>query len=291
MATQITNKATLNYNSGSDLLSTSSNTAVVTMQGPLEVSKYSLENSYRVGDEITYNIFITNTSANTLTTLTIEDDLGTYAFNDTMNVTPLTYINPAKVFINNVYSGTVNGVVSAEGDQVSFTINTLLPDAKLLLQYEAAVNEYAGAIIGTSNIDNIVSATAAGVASPVIATNVLPVASYADVSIEKTMFPDPVVDGSTLTYTFDISNYGTIPATNVVLQDAFTTLPTITSVTVDGVVLFSTDYSYAEGVFQYPATGAATPYEIPAATFTQDPATGVVGVTPSTSTIIITGTI
>lgn len=289
MATQITNQATLNYNSGGNTLSTSSNTATVTMQGPLEVSKYSLENAYQIGDDITYNIFITNTSANTLTNLTVEDDLGTYAFSSTMNTTPLTYVGPAKVFINDVYSSTVTGVVSASGDSVTFTIDSLAPGSSLLLQYKARVNQYAPATIGTSQIDNIASVTANGFTTPIIATNILPVASYANVVIEKSMSPDPVVDGSTLTYTFTIRNYGTIPATNVTLRDLFNPAPDITSVTVDGVT--TTDYSYTVGLFLYPAASSTNNYIIPAATFTQNPTTGLVSVIPGTSTIIVQGII
>lgn len=289
MATQITNQATLNYNSGGNTLSTSSNTATVTMQGPLEVSKYSLENAYQIGDDITYNIFITNTSANTLTNLTVEDDLGTYAFSSTMNTTPLTYVGSAKVFINDVYSSTVTGVVSASGDSVTFTIDSLAPGSSLLLQYKARVNQYAPATIDTSQIDNIASVTANGFITPIIATNILPVASYANVVIEKSMSPDPVVDGSTLTYTFTIRNYGTIPATNVTLRDLFNPAPDITSVTVDGVT--TTDYSYTVGLFLYPAASSTNNYIIPAATFTQNPTTGLVSVIPGTSTIIVQGII
>ena len=73
MATQITNQATLNYNSGTTPLSASSNVASVTLQGPLEITKYSLDNSYRMGDKITYNVFVTNSSANTLSNVTVEE--------------------------------------------------------------------------------------------------------------------------------------------------------------------------------------------------------------------------
>ncbi|MDD3367344.1 MAG: hypothetical protein PHP50_00460 [Lachnospiraceae bacterium] len=289
MATQITNQATLNYTSGSNNLSTISNTATVTLQGPLEVTKYSLENAYRIGEDITYNVFITNSSANSLTGVTVEDDLGTYAIGQTTNVTPLTYTGPAKLFINNTFSGTIQGVVSADADSVTFTLGTIAPGSSALLQYQATVNNYAGAIVGTSDIDNIVSVTAAGVTTPIIATNSIPVAAYADVTIEKNMSPDPVVDGSTLTYTFVIRNYGTIAATNVSLQDIFTTFPNITSVTVDGVA--TTEYSYSAGTFLYPSASSGINYTIPAATFTQDPATGLYTIVPGTSTVIIQGTI
>lgn len=289
MATQLTNQATLNYNSGATSLSTASNTATITMQGPLEVTKYSLETNYQIGEPVTYNVFITNSSASTLTGLTAADNLGTYAISSSTNVTPLTYTGPAKIFINDVYNSTLAGTVSPEGDTVTFSLGSLAPGSTMLLQYKATVNEYANAVVGTSNIDNTVSITADGVSTPAVASTVLPVASYASVTIEKSMSPDPVVDGSTLTYTFVINNYGTIPATDVVLRDAFDPAPDITSVTVDGIV--TTDYTYTAGIFRYPAIASSNNYTIPAAIFTQNPTTGVVTATPSTSIITIQGTI
>lgn len=289
MAT-ITNQATLNYTSGTSTLTASSNTASITLQEPLELSKSPLESGYKIGDTVTYNIFIKNTSPNAINNIVVVDDLGTYAISATTNVTPLTFVDPAKLFINNIHSGTVSGVVSADLDSVTFTIPSLAAGGTALLQYKTLVNEYAGAVVESSTIDNIVTATATGINTPVIATNILPVASYAQVTIEKQMSPDPVVDGSAITYTLTIRNYGNAAATNVIVQDQFDPVPTINTVTVDGTI--TTDHSIsAQGLFRYPSTTATVNYTIPAARFTQNTTTGVVSVVPGVSTIIITGTI
>lgn len=289
MATQIINQATLNYNSGDAAVSTSSNIAIVTMQGPLEATKYSLETAYQLGDEITYNVFITNTSAATLSNLVVTDNLGTYPLVGEGTATPLTYVGPAKIFINNVFSSTVTGTVSTLGNSVEFQVGNLAPASTMLLEYKVATNGYAPAVVGTSNIVNTVSITGNNITAPITASNTLPLDSFADVTIEKTMSPDPVVDGNPLNYTFLIRNYGTLAATNVVLTDTLANEPTITAVTVDGVA--TTDYTYTAGEFQYPATSSTLTYSIPAATFVQNPTTGLVTIDPSTSTIVIQGTI
>lgn len=289
MATQITNQATLSFTSGLDSLEVSSNIASVTMQGPLEIYKRALESGYRIKDDLTYTLIVKNTSATTLTNVVIEDDLGTFALGTVTNVTPLTYVGPANQYLNDVFVGVITPTVSASGDLITFTIPSLAANTSLLLQYRVETNDYAQTVVGTSVIDNIASVTAAGVTTPVTASFLLPVASYADLSIKKTMEPNPVVDGSTLTYTFRIENYGTIPATDVQLRDAFTTLPDITTVLVDNVA--TTDYDYTNGLFVYPAATSATSYTIPAATFTQDAITGIVTVTPGVSEVVIQGTI
>lgn len=289
MAKLITNQATLNYSSGTDTHTTSSNLATVTLQGPLEILKYSLENSYKIGKEITYNILLTNKTSSTIQNIEIEDDLGTYATTAFTNVTPLTYVGPAKIYIDGLYRSTVTATISPLGDLATFDVGNLNAGENMILQYVAKTNQYAGAIIGTSQIGNIASATATGIRTPIYTTSNIPIGSYADVNIRKTMSPNPVVGLGGLTYTFLISNYGTLAATNIVLTDILATEPSIISVTVDEVP--TTNFSYTDGVFLYPASSATTDYDIPAATITRNPATGITTITPSTSTITIQGTI
>lgn len=288
MAT-ISNQATLNYKSGNTDLSTASNTATVTLQGPLDVRKHALESSYQLGDVITYNIFIQNTGSTILTNLTVTDNLGTFAFSPTLNLTPLTYIPSGKIFLDNVFSREITGTVSEAQNSVVFDLGTLNPTVTVLLQYKAKVNEFAGVVVGTSVIENTASVTADGINSPVTAKYSLAVASYASLEIEKTMTPDPVIDGSPLTYTFILKNYGTLSATDVVLRDVFSPAPDVTTVTVNGAS--TTDFSYTTGVFRYPALNSADTYTVDAATFKVDQTTGVVTIVPGTSTVTIRGTI
>ncbi len=294
MATQIYNKATLNYNSGSDLLTTSSNTASVTMNGPLEAAKHTLETAYRIGDEITYNLFVTNTSSNQLTNLSIQDDLGTYKLTTVtpnINVTPLTYVDPAKLFVNGVSVSTISGTVSADKDKVTFSLASLAANSTALIQYKAIINEYATATVEESSIKNTVTVSAQYITDSATAFNSLDVDEYALVTIDKDMSPNPVVDGGTLIYTFHIRNYGNIDATNVILRDDFAKLPSISSVYVGGDQVEAEDYSYVNGQFQYPSDESEVTYTINKATIAQDTTTGVVTVTPTESIVTITATI
>ena len=141
-----------------------------------------------------------------------------------------------------------------------------------------------------STIVNTVAVTAQGAATSILATNTVTVENYANLTILKEMSPDPVSDGDLLTYTFPITNTGNTAATNVVLTDSFNPAPTNITVIVDGQPVAATDYTYENGLLTLP-TGTNDQMTVPAATITQDPATGVVTVNPGTLLITVTGTI
>ncbi len=289
MSSQITNKATLNYSSGSVNRSTESNTAIVTLQGPLTVTKDALDTVYQKDGTLVYNLFIKNTGPNTITNIVVTDDLGTYTLNETLDVTPLTYLNPSRTYIDNAAPAIVNGTVSDAGDSVVFNVGSLPSGKTLMLQYKCKVNEYASAIVSQSEIINVAEITADGLNTPVIATFRIPVALYADVEIVKEMIPEPLVDGSAMSYIFNITNWGTLAATDVVLRDVFTTVPAITKVLIDDIA--TEEYSFENGVFQYPGTASTVEYTINGATYTQDSTTGVVSCVPGKSKVEIQGTL
>jgi uncharacterized repeat protein (TIGR01451 family) len=91
-------------------------------------------------------------------------------------------------------------------------------------------------------------------------------------------------------YTIRIYNYGNIPAENVVLTDTFNPAPDSITVSKDGVLLGGSEYSYVGGTLVTPV-GTGTPVSVPAATFTRDPVTGMVSVTPGMVEYVITGQI
>ena len=152
------------------------------------------------------------------------------------------------------------------------------------------INNFAPITEG-GEITNTVTATAAGNNTPVSDSNTITADSFADVTITKTMAPSDVSEGDALTYTFVISNYGNAEATDIVLTDAFDPAPQNITVQVNGTVVPTTDYEYANGVLTLPTTPGATELSLPPATITQDPATGEVIVTPSTLTVTVTGII
>lgn len=290
---EITNKASLAYNSGTVTHSIESNTAKVVLQGPMVITKHSLESAYRIGDTLTYNILVSNTSDTALSGLTIKDDLGTYTYKEGVVVTPLTYLDIAQKYENEVNEGSITGTIAADKHSVTFSVGALAAKTTVLIQYKVKTNEFAGATVGTSTIKNTATATATSIATPVTAEHTLSVDSYAEMTIDKTMSPNPVVDGGILSYLFELRNYGTIDATSVVLSDTFAPAPTIST---GGVLLNNTttdNYDYTGSVFTLPDPTAepVVPITVPKATFEVNTTTGEIVRIPGITTVKVMGEI
>lgn len=287
MAQIITNQASLNYQYNGQTGSAVSNIATATLTEALSVEKVSLEDVYRFGEELTYSVSFANDSGSALTGVTVTDNLGSYTVGGAA-VTPLSYVGPAILFVNGVFSGNITPAL--EANSVVFTIPTLASGARAQILYKAAVNSFAPLAEG-STITNTVSVLGAGVTTPVTDSDTVTVDNYADVTITKTMTPSSVVDGEALTYTFVINNYGNTEATNIVLTDAFDPAPENITVSVNGAAIDDSDYSYVGGVLTLPVATSSFTLSLPAATVSQDAATGAVTVTPSSLTVTVTGVI
>ena len=205
MATTITNQATLTYNFGTQTATAESNIATAILQGPITAEKSSLDTDYTEGEDITYFVNLTNSSESALTNVTVTDDLGTYTVSPTLSVTPLTYTGPAQLFINGIPTTVLVPTVTASS--VTFTIPSLSSGDNALIAYKATVNGNAP-LATASTVENTVSVTADGIVETVTDSHILTVENYADVEIVKAMSPSTVTDGSTLTYSFEIFNYG-----------------------------------------------------------------------------------
>jgi uncharacterized repeat protein (TIGR01451 family) len=287
MAQLITNQASVAYEYNGQNVSVLSNIASATLTEPLSVEKVSVGSVYRYGDEIYYSVSFENSGSTALSGVTVTDDLGTYTpVGSAVAVTPLTYVGPAILLIDGIYSGGITPTVGQ--GSVIFTIPALAAGSRAQILYRAAVNSFAPLQPGAV-ITNTATLSAIGVNAPVSDSNTITVDAYAQVTVTKSMSPSSVVDGDALTYTFIINNYGNSPAENIVLRDAFDPAPQNITVQLNGVTQVATAYTYVDGVLTFPAPGSPDMLTLPAATITQDPITGEVSINPSSLTITVTG--
>lgn len=269
----ITNQATITYQSNGINQTAISNIASTNLEGPFSVGKTSLGDTYELNNEITYILQTTNNGSVTLTNVQITDDLGLGA---------LTYVGPAQLYLNGILSNNLN--ITQTNNQVTFTIPSLTPNTTAMIIYRANPNNYAPLDVG-STITNTASWIATSVTDPTTATNTVTVEEAANVSITKAMTPDPITAGGIITYTFNLTNIGNIPAQNVILTDTFNPAPTNITVYVNGTILDGTDYTYTNG--QLTINNNLT---VPQATYITNP-DNTITINPGTTQIIVTGTI
>ncbi len=284
MAT-IENFATVSYTSGGVAQSRTSNLAEIELNSSLSFTKETLGTTYTVGTPVTYILSITNDSTSPITGITVADDLGRFTLG-TEELTPLAFTQPALLLI----SGQDNNAaltVEASETGVTFSFPTLAAGATANIIYNATPNEFAPPAQG-SLITNTAELTSDSECASGSATATVTAAETADIEVVKSMSPNPVVCGETVTYTIRIFNYGNVDAEDVVLTDTFSPAPTDISVFRNGVELIGTGYTYINGTLTVPARGGDT---VPAATFTRDPQTGAVTTTPGVVEYVITGTI
>lgn len=285
MAT-ITNQARITYSYGAVNAAAASNIATATLTEPLTGSKTSLGSTYTAGDEITYILSLTNGSANAATDITVSDNLGRSTAGG-VAYTPLSYVGPAYLYINGVYTSELTPATTA--GSLIFTLPSIPAGANAVIIYKAALTSEAPLTSG-STVTNTATFT-----SPTLGTaeksNTITVENYARLNIVKSMSPNPVVGGGQLTYTFTVYNYGNDVATDVVLTDVFSPAPTDIAVTVNGTAVSAENYTYTGGTLTLPAAGSSYEITVPAATFTTDTTTGAVTASPGVTVVEVTGTI
>ncbi len=281
---QFTNQAQLAYNDSV----INSNIAVGEILEVLSVTKTAVGDEYGTDSNLTYIISVVNSGTTPFNALTLTDDLGAYAF-DTSSLVPLTY-NEGTVtyYINGILQPAP--AVTAEGTNLVINGISVPADSNATIVYEVSTNRYAP--LGTgAEITNTV--TLSGGITPVTAEETVAAESEPELSVTKSVSPVPVAENGTLTYTFVIQNTGNTPATAddlAVITDTFSPVLSNLAVTFNGETWTEpADYTYDEitGAFSSVA-GVIT---VPAATFAQDPATGVWVTTPGVSILTITGTV
>ena len=279
------NQATLTYNGNT----TNSNIAYGEILDALVVTKTAVEGDYETGSLVTYVVTMRNTGTDTLTGLTVTDDLGGYVFADN-TVYPLGYETESVTYFINGAPQAAPAVTA--GPPLVFTGISIPAGGDAVLIYQARTNAFAnpgvdGTIVNTATVSGNTLTTSV-TAQATIASNAQP-----NLTISKAIAPSQVVDNERVTYTFVIQNTGNAALDamdDAVITDIFDPILSDLTVTFDGTLWTEgTQYTYdtATGSF---ATIAGQ-LIIPAAAYTQDETTGAYSMTPGIATLIVTGTI
>lgn len=283
-----TNQAALTYGTNRSALS---NTVTGNLLDVITAIKTSVDLDYRMGDDITYVVNLYNAGPTDYTNLTVTDNLGAYQLTTGTPTTvyPLTYLPGTIQYYQNGRLQAAPAVT--DGPPMTVTGINVPANGHTQLIYLVRANQSAPLLITDGAITNTVTVTGDAVTPPVTASHTIPYDTVPALSIVKALNPEQVVGNEPLTYTFTITNASPTAAAaaqNVVLADTFNPPLTITGVTLDGTAITQgTDYTYdAAGNFAT-VPGRIT---VPAATYTQDPATGVVRIEPGTAVLRVTGT-
>lgn len=284
MAT-ITNQAALSYNG----VTTLSNIAVGELVEVLTATKTAADTTYTAGGVKTFVISLVNSSAAALTGLTVTDTLGSYTFSGN-TLYPLTYVTGSLLYyVNGALQATPTVTATAP---LTVTGVTVPAGGSAMLIYTARVNEYAPLGVEDS-ITNTATITGGGLTSSVTATETINASPAPQLAISKSISPIMVAENGTLTYTLTLQNRGNTAADagdELVITDTFDPILKNLTVRFNGTLWTQgVHYTYDEttGAFAT-VVGALT---VPAATFTQDAATGVFTVDPGTSELTITGSL
>lgn len=280
-----TNQATLSYNN----ITTNSNVVTGRLLETLSVTKTPLVDTYAAGDVVTYVVSIVNSGATALTGLTVTDDLGAYIQGGVTRY-PLDYLpGSVRLYVN----GVLQPAPSATPEPPLVITGINIPaGGNAILVYETQVNQFAPLSEG-STIDNTVTITGGCLSTPVEASATITASSAPRLSISKSICPATVAENGRLTYTFVIQNSGSQPATaedSVVIRDLFDPILEGLVVTFDGDPwVAGTNYTYDQATGQFATiAGQVT---VPAATFVQDPATGLWVIQPGVAVLTVSGTV
>ena len=278
------NQAILSYNGNT----TTSNITTGEILEVLSATKNAVVDEYTSDDAITYVVSIINSGASAFTGLTLTDDLGEYT-SGTLTLVPLTYTADSLQY----YENGVLRPTPAVASENPLTVTGISVPARgnATIIYEARTNGFAP--IGTGGTITNTAVISGTNVSPVTVEETINASEEARLTISKSLSPATVAENGVITYTFVIQNSGNtaaIAADNVAVTDTFNPILSGITVAFNGETWAeNTNYTYNEatGIFST-VPGQIT---VPEATYTQDPASGVIIVNPGVSVLTVTGTV
>ncbi len=252
----------------------------------LQMTKTAAADTYEQGGRVTYAVSILNSGGSDLSGLTLSDDLGVYPFGE-QTLTPLDYVaGSAQLYINGELQ---SAPTVTAGPPLRITDLSVPADGNAIILYTAEANEYAP-LLADSKITNTATLSGAGITGGLTATeDVLP--EYAvKLGIVKSVQPTTVRENGVIAYSFRIMNLGGLPAEadgNVSVSDTFDPILKDITVTLNGQSLNAAQYNYntVSGEFST-VSGVIT---VPAASFAQDPVSGVWTQNPGETVLTVSG--
>ena len=278
------NQAILSYNGNT----TTSNITTGEILEVLSATKNAVVDEYTSDDAITYVVSIINSGASAFTGLTLTDNLGEYT-SGTLTLVPLTYTADSLQY----YENGVLRPTPAVASENPLTVTGISVPARgnATIIYEARTNGFAP--IGTGGTITNTAVISGTNVSPVTVEETINASEEARLTISKSLSPATVAENGVITYTFVIQNSGNtaaVAADNVAVTDTFNPILSGFTVAFNGETWAeNTNYTYNEatGIFST-VPGQIT---VPEATYTQDPASGVIIVNPGVSVLTVTGTV
>ena len=273
------NQATLSY--GDNV--TNSNVTTGEIVSGIALTKTAVSANYGDGDGITYVITLVNATATDRTGVSVSDNLGVYTLGTT-SLVPLTYVDGSVLYYQNGVLQPAPSVTS--GTELTIGGITVPAGGNATIVYEATTNSFAPLAAGSEIINTVTSGEET-------ATATVGVREEAALTIAKAICPAVVSDNGEITYTFVIQNSGNLAADtaeNVTVTDTFSPVLNNITVTLDGATLAEgTGYTYNEATGEF-ATIAGV-ITVPAATYVQNPTTGVITTTPGVAVLTVKGTV
>lgn len=273
------NQATLSY--GDNV--TNSNVTTGEIVSGIALTKTAVSANYGDGDGITYVITLVNATATDRTGVSVSDNLGVYTLGTT-SLVPLTYVDGSVLYYQNGVLQPAPSVTA--GTELTISGITVPAGGNATIVYEATTNSFAPLAAGSEIINTVTSGEET-------ATATVGVREEAALTIAKAICPAVVSDNGEITYTFVIQNSGNLAADtaeNVTVTDTFSPALNNITVTLDGATLAEgTGYTYNEATGEFATiVGVIT---VPAATYVQNPTTGVITTTPGVAVLTVKGTV